>query len=233
MMSERIQQTQAPGAYEIDGLRLLPLEALENTGRADHAEWNYRPLLGQIQRVRFKEAVSMFAGERFGRLLEVGYGSGVFMPELKRHCDDLYGIDIHHEQLKVQRALERHGIAAELFSDSVTHMPFASDMFDCIVAISSLEYVDDVEAACHEMKRVLTSNGVVLVVTPGFSPVLDLALKIVTGESAKENYANRRSALIPTLLRYFSIEHKVAFPRIGVSQVQLYSTLRLLNKVLS
>ena len=64
-------------------LKLLPREALIQTGEVDHADWNYRPLLGMIQRLRFRLILRILAGRKYHRLLEIGYGSGVFMPELK------------------------------------------------------------------------------------------------------------------------------------------------------
>jgi len=38
---------------------------------------------------------------RRARILEIGYGSGVFMPELSARCDELYGVDVHsrHEEV--------------------------------------------------------------------------------------------------------------------------------------
>lgn len=211
----------------LDDLRLLPPEALINTSQVDRAEWNYQPLLGWVQRTRFRYAVSMLGSEKYGHLLEVGYGSGVFMPELNQHCDALYGIDVHSHQEQIQALLANHGVMANLFSGSVTELPFENHFFDCIIALSTLEFVEDIETACREMKRVLRPKGIVIVVTPGKSWVLDLALKISTGESAEESYANRRENLIPTLLRHFAVEQRAAVPRIGLGLVRLYTALKL------
>jgi SAM-dependent methyltransferase len=211
-------------------LKLLPPEVLIKTSEVDHADWNYRPLLGWIQRLRFRHIVSMLAGERFQRLLEVGYGSGTFMPELKQYCDELYGIDLHQKQREVQEILVHNAVVAELFSGSITCLPFDDDYIDCIVAVSVLEYIDDVESACKEMVRTLKPDGLLAVVTPGYSPILDLGLKIIAGESAEENYANRRQLLIPTLLGHFAVEERVVSPRIGGPLIRLYTGLKLRAK---
>src|SRR5256885_8746113 len=86
-------------------LHLLPAEVLVKTGPVDHADWNYRPLLGAIQRSRFRLLLDLLDAERFGRLLEIGYGSGVFLPELARHSRELYGIDIHEKSDHVAESL--------------------------------------------------------------------------------------------------------------------------------
>ena len=149
------------------------------------------------------------------------------MPMLKQYCVELYGIDLHKKVEEVQKSLSNNGVIAELHSGSVIRMPFDDDFFECTIAVSAFEFIDDLEAACEEMIRVLKPNGLVLVVTPGYSPIVDLGLQILTGESARENYADRRQRLIPTLLNYFSIEKKIIVPGISRILVPLYICLKL------
>jgi ubiquinone/menaquinone biosynthesis C-methylase UbiE len=208
-------------------LRLLPPEALLKTGVVDHADWNYRPLLGPISRLRFRFVVSLLGEERMHRLLEIGYGSGVFMPELARFADELYGIDIHQMTGRVAESLAGFNINAQLFSGSAVEMPFDDDFFDCMVAVSALEFVDDLGAACREIKRVLKPDGALIVVTPGHSPVVDFGLKILTGKSAKQDFDDRRQKLMPTLLDHFRVERQLVSPPVGHSLIKLYTALKL------
>ncbi len=208
-------------------LRLLPPETLLKTGEVDHADWNFRPLLGPIIRARYKLVTSLLSRERYRRLLEIGYGGGVFMPELARFCDELYGIDIHQMHGPVQKLLANFDVHAQLFPGSVTAMPFEENYFDCLVAVSALEFVGDLNRACGEIKRVLKPGGSLIVVTPGHSPLVDCGLKILTGESAKRDFKNRRQSLIPTLLNHFSVQKRLTFPSAGSSLVRLYSAIKL------
>ena len=208
-------------------LRLLPPEALLKTGEVDHADWNYRPLLGTISRLRFRFVVSLLEGERSRRLLEIGYGSGVFMPELARFSDELYGIDVHQMTGRVAESLAGFNINAQLFSASAAAMPFDDNFFDCAVAVSALEFVDDPGAACREIKRVLKPDGALIVVTPGHSPVVDFGLKILTGKSAKQDYDDRRQKLLPRLLDHFRVERQLVSPPVGHSLIKLYTALKL------
>jgi ubiquinone/menaquinone biosynthesis C-methylase UbiE len=219
-------------AVERQGLKLLPPEALTKTGEVDHADWNYRPLLGTISRTRFRLVVALLDQlQRRGRLLEVGYGSGVFMPELARRADELYGIDLHRMTEPVEAALKRFEVNARLFSGSVEALPFEENFFDTVVAVSALEFVSDTEAACLELKRVLKPDGALVVVTPGHSPLVDLGLRILTGKSAKQDYDDRREKLMPTLLRHFAVERQLTSPAVGNSLVKLYTALRLRVRV--
>ena len=209
------------------GPRLLPRRALVTTSDVDHADWNYRRLLGPLQRQRFEMGLSLLGSRPYGRLLEVGYGSGVLMPELATRCRELVGVDPHPRHREVAHQLAEHGVAAELVRGSATTLPFAGGGFDCALAVSALEYVEDIHAACCELKRVLTAEGVLVVVTPGHSPLLDLGLRLGTGESAARNYGSRRQRLIPALLEHFRVQAQHVFPP-GVGRVvPLYRALRL------
>jgi ubiquinone/menaquinone biosynthesis C-methylase UbiE len=211
-----------------NSLKLLPPEALLKTGEVDHADWNFRPLLGAISRTRYRLVLSLLGeGKSYERILEVGYGSGVFMPELAARSEELYGIDIHSNEREVAEKLAKFNVHARLFSASAADMPFESGVFDCIVAVSALEFIEELERACLELKRVLKPDGFLVAVTPGHSAVTDLGLKLLTGKSARKDYDNRRELLMPTLLKHFEvIERKTAPPFVG-SLLRLYTALKL------
>jgi SAM-dependent methyltransferase len=191
---------------------LLPPELLLKTSRVDHADWNFRPLLGGIQRLRFALAVSMLPAVRVARLLEVGYGSGVFLPSLESHCEELFGVDVHAKSAEVGQMLEACGVCASLFTASAEDLPFPDGYFDRIMAVSSLEFIPNIIAASHELERVLRPDGRLVVVTPGRNAVLDFGLRLLTGESASHDYGDRRKALIPSLLGRFAVDRRRAFP---------------------
>lgn len=186
-------------------MRLLPRKSLIKTGPVDHADWNYKPLLGWIQQLRFELAVTLIGAQRHSRLLEIGYGSGVFMPELAKYCSELYGVDTHDFAAGVAAQLATQGITAGLHSTGAEDLPFYNGSFDCVVAVSSLEFVSDLDQVCQEIERVLTPTGRLIVITPGSSPVLDTGLKLLTGKSAKEDFGDRRSLIVPTLQKWFSV----------------------------
>ena len=208
-------------------MRLLAQELLVKTGDVDHADWNYRLLLGWIQRLRFGLVKSLLSDIKCQRILEVGYGSGIFMPELKSHCEELFGVDVHDKLDEVQSALSRMGVSANLYSGGVEHTIFADNYFDCVVAVSALEFVYDITAACREIRRILKPDGFLIVVTPGYSKILDMGLKILTGENARRDFEGRRELLLPALLEGFSVSAALVQPPILGRYVQLYNALKL------
>jgi ubiquinone/menaquinone biosynthesis C-methylase UbiE len=208
-------------------VRLLPPEALIPTGPVDHADWNYRRLLGWIQRRRFQLVCQLLPPGRVDRLLEIGYGSGVFLPELARRCGELHGIDIHPHAAAVSQRLQEHGVTAQLVQGSAEAMPYAAHYFDCLVAVSSLEFIPEIAAAAQQMQRVLRPDGCLVLVTPGDSPLADLGLRILTGKVAREDYEDRRQRLMSALTSRFAVDARCAFPRMHVHLLRLYTALRM------
>jgi SAM-dependent methyltransferase len=187
-------------AYEGYGLRLLPRELLVKTSPLDQSEWVFRPVLGQFQRWRFSGVVSVLrAQSRAARLIEIGYGSGIFMPELARYCDQLYGLDEHPCAAVVAERLARVGVSATLFTGDACLLPFPDRSFDMVVVVSVFEFVPDVFAATREVIRILSPRGLAVVVTPGSSPVLDLGLKVLTGKRAEDTFRGRRPLVVSAL----------------------------------
>ncbi|MFC4586673.1 class I SAM-dependent methyltransferase [Sphaerisporangium corydalis] len=207
-------------------LKLLPQSALRPTSPVDHPGWNYRPLLGRVQRLRFRMILGLLDGERFGRLLEIGYGSGVFLPELALHCDVLHGVDPHPMADEVAADLARHDVKVTLTRAGVESLPYEDGFFDCVVTVSALEYVPAIDAACQEIRRVLAPGGTLAVVTPGATPLWNLALRVATREGP-EQYSDRRQKLQPALRRHFRLTRELQTPRFGGTPLRLYTALRL------
>lgn len=210
-----------------EAIRLLPPSALVRTGPVDHAAWSHQPLLRNITGIRHRLALRLLPARPVGTLLEIGYGSGIFMPELARHCRALYGIDHHLHAGAVRRTLAAHGVDAALYAARAEALPFASSRFDCLVAISALEFVEDLDAACREFRRVLAPAGRMIVVTPGCSPLVDFGLKLLTGEDPRRDFADRRERIMPTLRAHFAIARELTSPRLGNDLLRLYRALLL------
>ena len=208
-------------------LNLLPRERLIRTSAVDRADWNYSAKLAWLQRYRFRLLLSLMAGEHAGRLLDLGYGSGILMPELATRCDELYGADPHDQPDAIREVMASQGISATLVSAGAEQLPFDDNFFDTIVTVSAIEYVKDIDAAGQELCRVLEPSGHLLIVTPGHSPLLDAALSVLTGESADENYGRNREQLLPALETYFRVVQIRRFPPIIGRLLPVYRAVKL------
>lgn len=193
---------------------LLPPDELEKTGPVDHADWNYAGFLGAISRIRFRLVDYLLGGRKIQRLLEIGYGSGILLPELKLHAREIFGIDIHPAGGRVAARLAAHDTTAALCQASASALPFADESFDAIVALSTLEFVGELEDACSEISRVLTADGCLVAVLPGHSPVVDFGLRLLTGADPNKDFSDRRQKVIPTLAHHFTAEAMLSIPPI-------------------
>ncbi len=219
--------TRGRGTATRNGIELLAEHLLVTTGPVDHGAWNYRPVLGWQQRQRFRLILRLMGDRHFSDLLEIGYGSGLFAPELVKHSDRYRGIDIHTKNAEVAEALDSVGVSNDLRVGSASAMPFEDNSIDCMVAVSVLEFVDDIIGTCQEIVRVLRPEGRAFVTVTGDSPILDLGLKIVTGESADQDFADRRSQLEDAIREHFAVDGAVGFPRVNVLGIQVYRAFNL------
>lgn len=211
-------------------IELLPEKELIKTGPVDHAEWNYKPLIKYIQLKRFQLCMKLINNNKSQRLLEIGYGSGIFIPTFPNVASEIYGLDIHKKNKEVENILLKRNIQTSLVSGSAVEIPFDDNFFDSVISVSAIEFIEDLDTVCKETKRVLKDNGFFIVITPGYSSLLDLGLKILTKENAKLDYENRRKYIIPTLLKYFKLEDKITFPKFSVPSLRLYYGLKLIHQ---
>lgn len=205
-------------------LRLLPRRSLVRTNALDQGDWNYRPLLGWVSRLRFR-ALAKILDRPVERILEVGYGSGVFLPHLARRCRRLFAVDVHHNAPPVDVRLRRDGVSAQLLRGSALGLPFATGTFDAVVAVSTLEFVPDVQAAVDELVRVTRTDGRVLAVTPGRSALLDLGLELMTGERGEDTFEGRRGSVVPAFERAARIVDLIHLPPFVHRVLPLYTVV--------
>jgi len=214
-------------AGRLELVELLPVDKLVRTGPVDFAVWNYHGVLGWISRSRFELVMKLLPADRVERLLEIGYGSGVFMGQLSRHCRELHGIDIHPHAETVQANLHGLGIEARTIQGSAERMPYPDAHFDCIVAVSALEFVDDIESAAREIRRVLKPDGRLVFVTPGHSPIVDAGLFVLTRRSASKDYGGKRERLRRAIDSCLDVDREIGFPPALGRMLRLYTALRM------
>jgi 2-polyprenyl-3-methyl-5-hydroxy-6-metoxy-1,4-benzoquinol methylase len=98
------------------------------------------------------------------RCLDVGCGEGDITLKLSDLFDEVLGIDITSEYLKVAESRNSHANVSFKLVDFDT---FDTDLqFDTIIAVDLLEHVADVNAVLLKIKRLLGRNGVFLCIVP-------------------------------------------------------------------
>ena len=112
------------------------------------------------------------------RALEVGPGSGVYLPKLAELFGEVVAADVEQSYLDDLRPLASRDLNLELRQDDITHSGFASDSFDLILCTEVIEHIPDSSSALKEMYRLLKPEGVLVLSTPQRYSPLELCAKI-------------------------------------------------------
>jgi ubiquinone/menaquinone biosynthesis C-methylase UbiE len=112
-------------------------------------------------------------------ILDAGCGTGDIAAQLMECGHEVWGVDIAEPMIRLAR--ERCGSDRFRVGD-LEQMPFEDNMFDAVVCLGVIEYLDSDEQALREMWRVLKPGGTAVIATPNaISPLqlLDRALLVL------------------------------------------------------
>jgi SAM-dependent methyltransferase len=97
-----------------------------------------------------------------GRAIEVGPGSGVYLPLMVELFDEVTAIDV--EDAFLARAREVDGVRA--VRDDVTRSSLPAGSFDVVLCSEVIEHVADPRPALRGLRRLLAPGGTLVLSTP-------------------------------------------------------------------
>jgi len=203
---------------------------LQKTGIIDYYHWNYKFPLRFIQRYRFKQVVRLLGNIKYNRLLEVGMGSGIFLPELAKHCDTLYACDIHNNFNHIHKLCEYHKIENyNISNQDIKSTDFEDNYFDVIIAVSVLEYIHDLQDALGEIKRILKRDGILITITPMENKFLEWIISLYTDKATKSYFRNSYDFVTGSLEESYLVLEKGYFVPILGKFFPVYTHYKLKN----
>lgn len=138
------------------------------------------PIIRHFFLRRLTLALDFLDGRHFDSLLEIGFGSGVLLPELSERSTHLFGMDLHGQIGKVKEMLKAEGVVTNLSRGDILYLPYKNESFDCVISIATLEHIRQLRLAISEIKRILKKNGCAVFGFPVANKASDLLL-VLTG----------------------------------------------------
>src|SRR5262245_45553978 len=105
-----------------------------------------------------------------GRVLEIGFGSGLNIPHYPKAVERIIGLDPNAGVEKLARPrIRAASIPIEFRVGSGESLPFPDGSFDTVVTTYVLCTIDDVQGALHEIRRVLAPDGCYVLLEHGLA----------------------------------------------------------------
>jgi 2-polyprenyl-3-methyl-5-hydroxy-6-metoxy-1,4-benzoquinol methylase len=97
-------------------------------------------------------------------ILDIGCNDGTFLSLTKNRNNNFYGLDA--SDWAVSQSKKKGFDIRQFFFDDKTKLPFEEDFFDLIIAGEIIEHIYDTDFFLEEIRRVLKTNGKLLISTP-------------------------------------------------------------------
>jgi SAM-dependent methyltransferase len=105
-----------------------------------------------------------------GRVLEIGFGSGLSLPFYSRGVDQVIGVEPSEGMRdRARTRVAAAGLPVEVRAGDAERLPVADGSIDTAVSLLTLCSVRDPDAVLVELRRVLGPNGQLLVLEHGLA----------------------------------------------------------------
>lgn len=207
-------------------LLLPPPGALVKTNDEDPVEFYYG-ITAPLYRGRLAMAARLL-GRGYRALLDVGYGSGIFFPELARRAIRLAGVEVHEQEERVAGDLRALGLQVDLRPGSILELPFDDAAFDAVVCLSVLEHLRELDRALRELRRVLEPGGVCVLGFPVRQPLTDAFFRLF-GYNPRALHPSSHADILAAARTHdgFAVDRVTHFPRLTPLAISGYAGCRL------
>lgn len=173
----------------------------------------YSKVFGVLYINRLKMVVKLLGNKKYGKLLDMGFGSGFFLPELRLHCDSLFGIDIHKNVLLVKEMLRKESVSAKILFSNAMQLPFKKESFDCVVCLSVLEFIDNTDSVISEITRVAKPQARIIIGAPVLNKITDFCYdRLVKSKYHRLLHKSDHRKIINSVRNFLFIEKLLTCP---------------------
>ena len=97
-------------------------------------------------------------------ILDAGCGTGIFTADILSFNSYVIGIDISLPML-MRAAQKTRGYDFQTVLADISHLPFSESVFDKVISVTALEFIEDAKGALKELFRVTRRGGCIVVAT--------------------------------------------------------------------
>jgi ubiquinone/menaquinone biosynthesis C-methylase UbiE len=97
-------------------------------------------------------------------ILDAGCGTGVFTVDILSFNSHVIGIDTSLPML-MRTSQKTRGYHFQKVLADISHLPFSENVFDKVISVTALEFIEDAQSALKELFRVTRGGGCIVVAT--------------------------------------------------------------------
>jgi 2-polyprenyl-3-methyl-5-hydroxy-6-metoxy-1,4-benzoquinol methylase len=153
---------------------LLALQETLYSSRNPTRRWLHRTRLARIERA-LRQAATQGPS---GRALEVGPGSGVYLPILAELFDEVVAADVEDAFLEHARRIAASHPNVTAVEDDITDTGLAPASFDLVLCSEVVEHIRESQCALAGIHRLLRPGGLLVLSTPQRHSPLELAGRV-------------------------------------------------------
>lgn len=115
---------------------------------------------------------------RDSRGLEIGPGSGIYIPVLKSVCREVYVADCERAYLS---SIEKRYVGdsgVNIVVDDITQSQLPSNHFDLVLCTEVVEHIADSRRAFQQIARILKPGGILVLSTPQRYSLLEMTARL-------------------------------------------------------
>ena len=111
-------------------------------------------------------AINKYAGKKNIVSLEIGPGSGVYLPALSKISKKVTALDIEMQYLNNALILQKEYGNIEIMTSDILHNTIPDKTYDLILCSEVIEHIKEAPKAIKEIYRILKPGGIFILSTP-------------------------------------------------------------------
>jgi ubiquinone/menaquinone biosynthesis C-methylase UbiE len=126
--------------------------------------WFETPIGKRVKELERALLLDLLQPQRGETILDAGCGTGVFTSDFLSFGPFITGLEISIPMLrKARRKIE--SLSFRAVTGDMMSLPFADEVFDKVVSVTALEFIEDARRAVSELFRVTHRGGIIVVAT--------------------------------------------------------------------